>query len=311
MKYFQSMKIKNVVRRIKGFPGINLLSPLIELVNFVGYTCNVLLLKIKLGQGGLLRNKNILFSRNTCFILGSGGSINSLTESNWEDVKSQTSIGINSWILHRFVPSILIFECGRSPAYNALFFKNIKKREKEYQDTMLFWKDAGRAIHGNHYLDFNGPAKNLFFPLIYKPCLLREGATPKDTSLFGVVQFFLHKLGIPVFHYSRATVVLAIDVAVRLGFKKIVLCGVDLTSTKYFWEIDNQKEIICENVELPSNTGQEGQAIHSTIDPSVYPLTVDNVIYNLNEKYLKPLDVNLFVGSEKSALFPRLPCYHW
>lgn len=305
------MKIKNLMLGIKYFLGVSVPATLIELINFVVYIIHVCLLKIKLGQGDLLKNKNIFVSKNTCFIFGSGGSVNSLTDSNWNYIKSQTSIGINSWILHRFVPSILIFECGRDPNYNGLFFENIKKREKEYQNTIVLWKDACRAIQGNQYRGFKGPAKNLFFPLIYKPCSFREGATPKDTSLFGVIQFVLRKLGIPVFHYSRATVVLAIDIAVRLGFKEIVLCGVDLNSTKYFWEVDDANAMICGEIELPPTTGQEGQVIHSTIDPLVYPLTVDQVIYNLDEKYLRPLNINLFVGSEKSALFPRLPCYRW
>lgn len=305
------MNIKNIILRIKFFPGISGLATLIELFNFIIYTFNVLLLKYKLGQGELLRNKNIIFANNTCFILGSGSSVGDITDKKWKYVKSQTSIGINNWILHRFVPNVLIFECGRKNFFNNLFFKNIKKREKEYQNTIILWKDASRAIQDNRYRGFNGPAKNLFFPLIYKPCSLREGATPKDTSLFGVIQFVLRKLGLPVFHYSRATVVLAIDLAVRLGFKEIVLCGVDLNSTKYFWEVDHAKAVICEEIELPPNTGQEGQAIHSTIDPLIYPLTVDKVIYNLDEKYLRLLNVSLFVGSEKSALFPRLPCYRW
>src|SRR5262249_36622754 len=51
----------------------------------------------------------------TLFILGSGPSINQISEERWRFIASHDSVGVNMWLYHRFVPTFYVVE---SACYN-------------------------------------------------------------------------------------------------------------------------------------------------------------------------------------------------
>ena len=105
---------------------------------------------------------------------------------------------------------------------------------------------------------------------------------------------------------KRSSLTVLLSFGFFAGYNKIVLCGVDLNNTKYFYTEDNlyyKKK----GVPIPPNK-QKGK-IHKTIDPSYGDITIDNIIYNLNKLIFEEQNIRLFIGSKKSALYPMLPYY--
>ena len=47
---------------------------------------------------------------NKVFVLGSGSSINELSDKNFDEINSNCSVGINKWIFHDFVSNIYMIE---------------------------------------------------------------------------------------------------------------------------------------------------------------------------------------------------------
>ena len=61
---------------------------------------------------GHLRKEN-----STLFILGSGESVEEVTTEQWDFVRRSTSVGINSWGVHDFVPDAYSFEEVKDGGY--------------------------------------------------------------------------------------------------------------------------------------------------------------------------------------------------
>ena len=104
------------------------------------------------------------------------------------------------------------------------------------------------------------------------------------------------------FFFTRASITLAISIGYMLGFKRIVLCGVDLLNNRYFWEDPNysKNEIVSPPPPVPI------RKIHSTVDPTLHPVTVDQSVYAINEIFLKKDDIQLNVLNKSSKLYPRI-----
>jgi len=53
---------------------------------------------------------------DTLFILGSGPSINLITESEWAHIREHDSVGFNWWMAHDFVPSFYLLQFVKAEA---------------------------------------------------------------------------------------------------------------------------------------------------------------------------------------------------
>ncbi|MFW6041742.1 MAG: hypothetical protein ACOC8M_01960 [Guyparkeria sp.] len=106
----------------------------------------------------------------------------------------------------------------------------------------------------------------------------------------------------------RGSVAYVVNFAVRAGYRRIVLCGVDLNHTEYFYD-SRREELQAKGLPVPPN--DEGGTVHSTNDPANHPVTIHDVLVSIKEQILEPAGIELLVGSEKSALHPDLPCFDW
>ena len=100
--------------------------------------------------------------------------------------------------------------------------------------------------------------------------------------------------GIPT---CGATLFSTINIAYLLGYKKIVLVGVDLYDRRYFWMKDIRRDC--------SNDLQKGAAFS---DPH---RTGNHVLKQMNiwNKYLKKRGVDLYIYNPRSLLSKVLPLY--
>lgn len=259
-----------------------------------------------------LEIKAIKKDTDTLFVLGSGASINTIGEKGWETIKKNNSIGLNYWPIHDFVPSLLMFEMPRGER-GKIFYDVLLKKKDLYLKTPLIFK----GLYKNRR-DFYGieRVKSLFHKdLIDTIYLSNELSIPgrnekeftKGLKHLDFLGFFSNKKRIGSLGQYRGTVTCAIIFGIKAGYKKIVLCGVDLNDTKYFYE-ESAQYYSDKGIEVPIS-GQT-TTIHKTNIALPNVLPVSNAIVLLNEFFEKKYKGKLYVANKKSALFPDLEFYN-
>ena len=266
---------------------------------------------------------------DTLYVMGSGGSILDLSEQAWQDIRSADSMGINFWLYHEHVPTWFTCEVAREGTAAAALMQLLEKRLPAYQNTCFLLKDVTK-------LDERFPAWHELFPLgrvkhLYTLASLSvKGRNARALRFYlrwyrrlGLFRQSEELWGVPM---KRATIFMAMSFALMAGYKRIVLCGVDLSNTDYFYshpryasqELPPPPVIPATAEALADKYRRTGvkmrqapnPAIHNTIDPALNPLPMDEIIYAFQEEVLKPAGVELFVALPSSRLHPRVPALY-
>lgn len=246
------------------------------------------------------------FNETRAFILGSGSTINNMSQKNLNEIRKNFSIGINHWFAHDFEPDFLMIESFRekdrlSPIYEwrkkNLFSwaRNSRSRIliKDYAEDYFFWEDWFRLPKEKSYFIPKMPLHaNSRFDLI------------KKCRWYGSSSFIAQNLW-----FSRASVSLAISICVSLGFRKIVLCGIDMKDSRYFWDFDDYLKHPL--VDRPPSISPDPAKLHSTICPAKSIITADEVVYAFAELLFRRCNLELNVASKASLLYPRIPVYEF
>jgi len=93
-----------------------------------------------------------------------------------------------------------------------------------------------------------------------------------------------------------------------MGYSKIVLVGVDLNNTEYFWENNRDYDL---NLipEWPANNQQSAK--HETMGTLIRPFSVPDMVIALKSAAETGFGAKLYIGSPKSELAQYLPLYPW
>jgi hypothetical protein len=246
-----------------------------------------------------------LKTSDTVFILGSGWSINEIPSERWDIVGRHDTIGFNFWPVHPFVPRIFVFEsvCPdvQQDIYNALFGV-IERRAHDYEGTVKILTDPHpqserqivhelpEAFRKNLYVGYTAPVTarsrgELEDGMRY----LRANGVfrPSDRTEW-------------LFKYG-GSVIAMLSLAVRMNYKQIVLCGIDLGKQDYFY---HHRERYPESADWEFVPRTE---IHLTARKLPWMVPAQEAICAFKEIVLDPAGVKLFVENRSSTLFPRIP----
>ena len=244
------------------------------------------------------------------FILGSGASVNDLTDQNLNHIRNCNSIGFNSWVAHPLVPDIYfveppivslqiwkdwttLYEYKKDQYGKIPFVVNFKEWQHHLDKFPMSDLPLASRINLYHYAPFDLRLNN---PILISLVLWYWGLCKSS------------KRSMDDLIHQRATLATLIMFSLFAGFKEIVLVGVDLNDTAYFFETTDKKYDY-----KPVNV-QTG-TIHRTVDPTLdinnVSIPIDEYIYLLDRILLKPRRISLFVASDKSRLFPRIPKYQF
>ena len=239
-----------------------------------------------------LRNKR---RSDTLFILGSGASINRLDDADWDTIARHDSIGLNFWMLHRFVPDFYMFEAGPTGERTRDFERFLSERADRYRDVPLIYKDTDR-----HQLNLAA----LPDQIVANMRVLNKINLPIDEERFlrRALTWAL-RLRVPRITdlqlFARVSIVQAISIGAAMGYKEIILAGVDLNNIRYFWQDDPELSWF--------GVAQSG-TVHKTMVKDQF-LPVDRIIDTVEDVWLKPAGIRLYCGHATSALHPQLPAY--
>jgi len=242
---------------------------------------------------------------NTIFILGSGSSINNISENQWNIIENNDSVGLNKWFIHNHIPNYYVMEFPENE-WKQTYYAILRLKADQYRDVPILIKNIStqssvldlseipKTIHDNIYLT-NG------IPLPW------DGKTIEsfENTLRYLDQngYFNESEYVKINFQRRGSISYLILLAVQLGYDEIVLCGVDMLHSDYFFQNSDYGDFA---VSLPNI--QSGST-HKTYDSKHGKLTLDKVIYAINRVVLEPRGIDLYVGSKPTALYPNLDYY--
>jgi hypothetical protein len=266
------------------------------------------------GVGTRLTREDLLpyKTSDTLFVLASGGSINQITDEQWLTIDKHDSVGLNRWPIHEFVPTYHVFELPAADTeMRQSFLKLLRNRKEAYRNTPSIIKDILRmpeairecsirtSISGDLLLSRDSNFTNVPANAKAQRQLLQILASSRHTT----------KKELDILYRKSGSVSYLIYLAALLGYHNIVLCGVDMVNSEYFFM---QKRYEEKNIPIPEPNVKDTKRTHRTNDPNRgSSMTLEHVIYIMDEVILQPNNINLYVENDISALHPRIPLYSY
>lgn len=176
----------------------------------------------------------------TLFVLGSGPSIGAMTEAQWEVVKSNDSWGFNQWFRHAHVPTMYVWQGFRKDHATEVAVKTLTARNGDYRNSVFTVRgdafnrtDFASSRLGNA-LHESGARLHAFSELYFKSwCEMPAWHAIIEAHHCGFFDEEPNPLPVPKF---GATAELLVSLAIRLRYQRIVLIGIDMLSSRHFWE---------------------------------------------------------------------------
>ena len=167
-------------------------------------------------------------------ILGCGASVLEVSDKMWEEIQESDTIGINFWIVHKFVPDVYFFEANRDKDRNRFMIECMRRRKEEYAKVASvvnwgLWRRASRDpqvledIFGRNICYFAVPRCAIDTNVRLERSIRRWLRSSFEYQLKSVSQY-------------RGSLAIVLQFAVLAGYRKIRLVGVDLDARGYFWE---------------------------------------------------------------------------
>jgi hypothetical protein len=259
-------------------------------------------------------------SSDTLFILGSGSSITQITDEQWQHIDEHDSVGLNRWPIHEFTPTYHVFETRLEPEYEEFtrtYWELLNSRRAAYEEIPIILKDVSsvyRRLEPEHLPEWLAGDLIVSCDSSYGSIVTPASSVERNETLLR----YLYDRGcfssgeFEVLYRKRGSISYLIHFALCLGYENIVLCGVDMVDSAYFF--DERESYYREKgipiPRVPSGT-QDDDETHKTNDPDAGQLTLEKVIYSLRELVLKNEGVDLYVENAKSALHPRVSQYSY
>lgn len=229
---------------------------------------------------------------DTLFILGSGESINLITDEEWKIIEKNDSVGFNFWLYHEFVPTLYVYEESiDDEERNKIFYEMLNLKKEKYIKNKFIVKSLREKFLIEkipNELKKNFLLSNEIEGLCYDKNILKKFlALIKEKN--ELIQI-------------RGTIIYLLGLAYILGYKKIVLCGIDLNSTSYFYD-----DIMYNKYTIPKN---EMKNIHFIERKLKDKLPVSEIIIEM-EKFLFQGDKKLYIAKNIGALKNKIDVYNF
>jgi hypothetical protein len=258
---------------------------------------------------------------NTLFILGSGPSINKLTDLDWKYIKSKDSWGFNFWFCHNHVPNCYFAQSAISNLkdhthinqMDDLMAKMLYDKKEEYKDVNFYLRGdgvnsfkfhktkLGRFILSNH-LNFH------FLPEFIVSSKAKINSNVLINKLYKC-GFFSRTSSIQPIPKFGSTVTELISLGIITGYTNIVLCGIDMNDGAHFYDYnDYYKKYEYLRVLSKINNNKN---VHEHMNKKIMKNTVKDIIVNLNDLAINKFDCKISVSSQSSALYPDLDKFNF
>jgi hypothetical protein len=254
-------------------------------------------------------------SASTLFILGSGFSVNSMKASQFSEIRTGSSVGVNFWFFHEFIPDAYSFDAGRVPETDrGGLTTKLQNLGAVFRRREIVSKAPAIIILRPHHLnaeDLIPVPRSLSSRIRVSGRANFLSASQADLALdIRLISEALLKRRVPrsILPDNGASVVRLVFLGLAQRFKDIVLVGVDLDDSPHFWDNDFYREKYGSLIESISPTGG---LPHATTLSENRALGNREFIELLSAVSRENFGTKLWVSSESSSLYPRLPLFPW
>ncbi len=248
-----------------------------------------------------------MFSEKTCFILGSGKSVNELNDYQWKIIKDNFSIGINKWLIHDFIPDAISLEKNNFKQFYETILSG--KRLVDSNLKFIFYPFHGFIIENKFPYKIQRDLTGRIRLLISHSQQIKKYSDLTDLlQTKGSIKGFVNGARNGFVYELNGSVFRLVNIAIAAGFKKIVFVGVDLNSgiDSYFWS--NRPELL-KRREVTNDMFHLGNfSVHPTEDGNNSKLLMSEVIKIIATE-LKEKNVEFLVSSKNSKLSEFLPIW--
>lgn len=247
----------------------------------------------------------------TLFIFGSGPSANLLATEQLEEICKSDSIGINAWIGQRNSAGAYSFEADgldEPPSPELVKMSaELAKKAKSQPGLKLFLLRPKRVDLAKRLVRV--PGSLVRNSIMYGRVNLTTRALANvEPDLVRILRMLSHRKGrISALPDNGASVVRLICLGAILGYEKIVLLGIDLKHSVYFWE----HESFAGNAGDYASFRRPSGALHDTLDTADRPFSTLDFIPALGNAIWKVFGSQVLLGTKESALEGLLPDFLW
>jgi hypothetical protein len=224
---------------------------------------------------------------DTVFVFGSGASLNAITADEWRSIESHDTIGFNWFVHQQFVRCDYQFirEIGPTDLDRSLWFPELMKyfellkANRHFDGTTFLIQTGFRATSGNRAIGFQQVPR---MRPIFLWRSIRHGTEPSLSLRNGLT-------------HAYGTLNEVVNFAFIMGWKHIVIAGVDLYDRRYFWLSPNR----------PRGSDTAVDATHTT--------ALGGIVEGLGRwrEHFERSGVALYVHNPKSLLARVLPVWKW
>lgn len=236
------------------------------------------------------------------FVFGSGYSLNDIPESQWEHIARHDTVGFNAFVYQKWID--VDFHLIRGWGEGASVFADLKYLTDEFKSLV-----ANNRFYSATTFVYQDDLSAQFAHALFE-----YGALPRAAKVFPYTtnckdNLPSQNMGRGLIH-DVGTLCDAVHFAYAIGWKEIVLVGVDLYDTRYFWLEPHETFILDyhtgkKSIGQVSDRGQRYDEAHSTTRNGIVD-TIDR--WN---KHFQAHGVNISVYNPKSLLNAVLPVYNF
>lgn len=245
---------------------------------------------------------------DTLFILGSGESIAGYTESQFAEIQKHDSVGFNFWLLHPHIPTYYVAEFQPESQRSNLLWDNLSRRSMEYGETPVIIKYSPTFWRERQLLP--KALKQVFIASHMSIPGTTEKSLSRWFNILDSMKMFCSTLPAGFILFRQASLSWLLIFAMQLGYRKVVLCGVDLNTPRYFYD---KEPSYCHQQGLLIPPSDFSTPIHPTNSPShcAGGLPIVHVLHIMDNILLKKRGIEISIGADSSALYPDFPSYVW
>lgn len=235
-------------------------------------------------------------------VLGSGQTVNELTEDDYKSISQRVSIALGRWIYQDFVPDIYILEASESEhmmRWVKDFCAELTRRANEYQNTIIIF-DGTKGSKKIHSFIKESVPKSIHENIRYSITLKSPSGSSEVFHVFlkFMLKTKLYRLFDLLLH-CRSSSVLAVLLGLYFEPRKIILSGVD--GYVGYFAADDNKKFHGDYGGLDKNYNYE---LHSTANPVFGLPTVTDCMRIISSEAV-PCEVT----SERTLLSKHLPIH--
>lgn len=255
----------------------------------------------------LLETLNLpsLRTSDTLFVLGSAWSVNDISDERWQIIAKHDSVGINFWPVHPFVPRFYHFEdiaFENQPFMFQAFQQMVKRRSEAYTDTLKIIAELAPTDLRQTLFELpEGMRKKLYVGFSMPVVARNEDELRAGIRYMRSQGAFSSRAHVPWLFKYGGSVIAMMTLAVLMGHKRIILCGVDLNNQDYFYHDRDRYPESADWEFVPRKDA------HLTTRRLPWLVPAQTAIYVFKELVLNPANIELYVESRESTLYPTIP----